>query len=303
MMLVGGTSCGASDNDSGGDDDNADDDSADDDDSTSDCLSLSEAQGVILVQICSGTFEMGCTAEQSNCNDDESPTHTVTLTRNYRLGQTEVTQAQWQALMGNNPSAHISCGLDCPAERVTWYDALAFTNAMSAAEGLDECYTLSDCVEADGEGMNCGSVEVNSPTGEPYDCAGYRLPTEAEWEYAARAGTTLLYAGSDTIDDVGWYTGNSGDTTHPVGAKLANAFDLHDMSGNVWEWLGDRYDASYYGSSEQTDPVGPDAGDYRGYRGGAWYVPIDFTRVSRRNHDHPEDRDYGRGLRLAITAQ
>jgi len=300
LALLGACSSGAGDDD---DSVGANDDDSGADNSDEDCLTHTITQGIDLVQVCAGTFEMGCTPEQSNCDPDESPVHEVTLTRAFWLGQTEVTQSQWQALMAGTPSFHASCGVDCPVEMVTWYEALLFTNAVSAAEGLDECYTLDDCASAPGQGTDCGSVTVNSPTGRPYDCSGYRLPTEAEWEYAARADSTTLYAGSDSIDDVGWYVDNSDGTTHPVGAKAPNAFGFLDMSGNVWEWLGDRYDASYYTGDAQTDPVGPDSGDYRAYRGGAWYAPADFTRVARRNHDHPENRGHGLGLRLARTVQ
>ena len=283
-----------------------DDDALGDDDSgestpDSDCLSTRTIQGIDLVQICAGTFQMGCTPEQSDCAPDESPTHQVTLTRDFWLGRTEITQAEWQSMMGNTPSFHSTCGDDCPVEMVTWYEALAFTNSLSEAEGLDECYTLDDCVSETGQGMHCGSVTINSSSGLPYDCVGYRLPSEAEWEYAARADSTLIYAGSDTIDDVGWYLDNSGSTTHPVGLKAPNNFDLVDMSGNVWEWMGDGYDPTYYNEAPTTDPLGPLTGDYRSYRSGAWYAPADFTRVARRNHDHPENRGHGLGLRIAMT--
>ena len=295
-------SCAGNDDDAVGNDDDAvgDDDSTDGDPGAG-CLSGSTAQGIEFIRICGGTFEMGCTAEQSSCQGDESPVHTVTLTRDFWLGTTEITQQQWQAVMGNNPSHHSSCGQDCPVENLNWYEALAFANAVSAAEGLPECFGLDDCTNPADSAMECSSVSVNSDTGLLYDCEGFRLPTEAEWEYAARAEDTLLYAGSDSIDDVGWYEGNSSETLHPVAQKQANGWGLYDMSGNVWEWGWDWYDPGYYPTSPATDPLGPGPTVYRSYRGGAWYAPAEYTRVARRNHDQPDRFNFGLGLRLVRT--
>jgi len=296
LLLLPPLGCNGDDDDSAGDDD-----SADDDDSGPDCLSTTTVQDIDLIHICGGSFDMGCTAEQSSCGADESPVHTVTLSRDFWLGRTEVTQEQWQALIGNNPSHHSSCGLDCPVENLNWYEALAFANAVSAAAGLPECFELGDCTNTPGNGMDCGSVAVNSDTGSLYDCEGFRTPTEAEWEYAARSEAALLYAGSDSIDEVGWYDGNSSASTHPVAQKQANGWGLYDMSGNVWEWSWDWYDASYYPTSPATDPQGPGPTVFRTYRGGAWYAPAEYLRVARRNHDDPENFNFGLGLRLART--
>jgi formylglycine-generating enzyme required for sulfatase activity len=248
--------------------------------------------GMKLVPIFAGTFHMGCTPGQTGCGADEEPAHSVTLTHDFWMSVTEVTQKQWQGLMGNNPSYFESCGMDCPVERVNWYDTLAFANALSVAEGLQECFTLAD-----------HSVQVNTRSGSVYDCEGYRLPTEAEWEYAARAGTDLLYSGSDDVDSVAWYDGNSGKTTHPVAKKGANDWDLYDMSGHVMEWVWDWYGSNFYSASPVTDPQGPNTGDNRVFRGGSWFIFASFSRVADRYYFDPVDRANVLliGFRLART--
>ena len=258
---------------------------------SADCDDSDPNQGVLCgVVLSSGTFTMGCTAGQSSCGSDESPAHSVTLTNDFWMGETEVTQGKWQVLMGNNPSYFSSCGSDCPVETVSWYEVLEFANAVSSAEGLAECYNTAG-----------SSVSINSSSGSVYDCEGYRLPTEAEWEYAARAGTDLLYAGSNTIDDVAWYNSNSGNTTHAVATKAANAWGLYDMSGNVWEWTWDRYDSGYYSSSPSADPEGPSSGSVRVLRGGDWFNYASGTRGANRLYRVPDDRRYDLGFRLSRT--
>ena len=190
--------------------------------------------------------------------------HSETL-NDFYIGKTEVTQAQWQAIMGTNPSSFKNCD-QCPVEQVSWGDAQEFIKKLNAKT-------------------------VKS----------YRLPTEAEWEYAARGGknSTYNYAGSNTVDEVAWYDSNSGRKTHPVGQKKANDLGLHDMSGNVLEWCQDWYDIGYYAKSPSSNPPGPTTGSLRVIRGGSWYSVPAYVRVAGRNSSAPGNRDFDVGFRLA----
>ena len=220
-----------------------------------------------MVYVEGGTFTMGATSEQgSDAYNDERPAHKVTLS-GYSIGQTEVTQELWQAVMGSNPSYFK--GAKLPVERVSWNDCQTFI------------------------------TKLNQLTGKKF-----RLPTEAEWEYAARGGGKnskgYKYAGSNTVGDVAWYDGNSSSTTHEVATKQPNELGLYDMSGNVWEWCQDRYGSSYYSSSPQTNPTGPSSGSYRVLRGGGWNYYAGYCRVSHRSGNYPDNRFSHFGLRLAL---
>jgi formylglycine-generating enzyme required for sulfatase activity len=182
-----------------------------------------------FVQISPGEFMMGCSTGDIDCNADERPIHHVQLTKPFQLGKYEVTQAQWTSVMGSNPST--MKGDDRPVETVSKDEAHEFLNKLNAQN----------------------------------DGYHYRLPTEAEWEYAARAGSTTPYAGS--LDEIAWYTGNSEDETHPVGKKKPNAWGLYDMEGNVKEWVEDNYSQNYYTNSPATDPTGPQGGQRGGFGG------------------------------------
>ena len=241
------------------------------------------------MKVPASTFLMGCTDGQSDCDDDETE-HSVTLTHDYFVGVTEVTQGQFQAVMGYNPASFTDCGADCPVEEVSWYESAAYANAMSDAGGLSQCYTCT----GDGSSVECDVA------GNPYDCTGYRLLTEAEWEGAARCGTDLLYAGSDDIFDVGWISDNSGDTTHTVAGLAPNACGLYDMSGNVWEWTQDWYDD--YGSGAATDPAGPEWGSLRVVRGGDWGSGAGYAAVSGRGGGYPAGAGNGVGFRLGRSS-
>ena len=220
-----------------------------------------------MVPVEGGTFTMGATSEQgSDAEDDEKPAHQVTLS-DYYIGQTEVTQALWKAVMGGNPS--FSKGDNLPVESVSWDDCQEFIQ------------------------------KLNQLTGKQF-----RLPTEAEWEYAARGGRKsrgYKYAGGNNIDSVAWYCDNSGNKTHPVATKQANELGVYDMSGNVWEWCSDWYGYHYYQSSSQSDPQGPSSGLFRVVRGGSYCLNARNCRVSGR-HFHA-DQGYYRsddlGLRLS----
>ena len=261
-----------------------------------------------FVRIEAGTFTMGSPSGELGRLSEETQ-HSVTLTRDFYLQTTEVTQAQWQSLMGNNPSNRGGCPT-CPVELVNWWEAVAYANALSVSEGLPACYTLTGCGAATpGNGMECSGVTINAADANPYDCEGYRLPTESEWEYAARAGTTTAtYAGNLTATDcsdttllpIAWFCGNSGNQTQPVGGKVANAWGLYDMLGNVWEWTWDRY-ATY--PSTATDPTGATGGSNRVRRGGSWLSNAQGARAAYRGNLAPGVRNFILGFRPARTAQ
>ncbi len=246
-----------------------------------------------MVLIPKGDFMMGALEDDEEANGDEKPRHKVTLTQNFLIGKYQVTQVLWESVMGSNPS--FLKGANRPVEQVRWVDVVEFCNELSELEGLTPAYTT------DGQNVTCNWT-VN----------GYRLPTEAEWECAARSGQQFKYAGSDNVDEVAWYYDNSGDETHPVGQKKPNGFGLYDMSGNVWEWLWDRMQVdddwnpigeSVYPSGYRTDPTGPDSGPSRVFRGGSWSDDAGDTRVSLRGNDDPPRRDFVLGFRLSRLVQ
>lgn len=207
---------------------------------------------------------MVATSEQgSDAESDEKPTHQVTLS-DYYIGETEVTQALWKAVMGRNPSNF--SGTNLPVEMVSWDDCQIFI------------------------------TKLNQLTGK-----NFRLPTEAEWEYAARGGQKsrgYKYAGSNTLSDVAWYWDNSSSKTHPVKQKQANELGLYDMSGNVSEWCQDWY--GKYGSAAQTNPIGPSSGSNRVFRGGSWFNSASYCRVAYRVSDSPGNRICYLGFRVVL---
>ena len=238
---------------------------------------------VAMTGIPSGTFCMG--SEDAEAYPEEAPVHMVTLTHPFWIGTTEFTQTQYVAARGKSPSRNEGCD-DCPVEWVTWYDAAVLANALSEAEGLEACYSPGP--------------EPDPADGYPYDCGGYRLPTEAEWEYAALAGNYTRYAGSDDADEVAWTSANSGGYTQPVCGLGLNAWGLCDMSGNVYEWTGDAH--GYYTAEAQTDPVAA-GGNSLVVRGGCMEVDPLLARASARSSGEPYARGSNLGLRLVRTSQ
>jgi formylglycine-generating enzyme required for sulfatase activity len=215
------------------------------------------------------------------------------------MGRYEVTQDQWQKVMNNNPSYFSECGSDCPVENVTWYEALEFANELSRRAGYSKCYQLSGCSGRAGEGMVCATATFAGT-----DCDGYRLATEAEWEYAARAETTTRWSFGDDetlLEQYAWFDGNSQGQTHPVARLKPNPWHLYDMHGNVWEWCWDWYGP--YPAGAQEDPVGPDAGEYRVLRGGSFFFRAGFLRSAVRSGDQPEVRFGGIGFRCVRSSR
>ena len=233
----------------------------------SDNISIPVKDGISIdmVRVEAGTFTMGATAEMEEPFDDAKPPHRVTLTNDYYIGKYEVTQALWQAVMGKNPSKFK--GDNLPVENVSWDDCQEFIS------------------------------QLNRITGKTF-----RLPTEAEWEYAARGGKKsrgYQYSGSNDISDVAWYDGNSGNKTHAVGSKQANELGIYDMSGNVWEWCQDWHGS--YSSSSQTNPTGVKSGSYRVIRGEGWFSGARICRSSYRDGRLPYASSRDQGLRLVLS--
>ena len=217
-----------------------------------------------MVEIPAGSFDMG----SNDGNADEKPVHRVTIAKPFAIGKTEVTQEQWHAVMGTDPSNFSACGDTCPVEQVSWNDAQEFIKKLNAKTGKQ-----------------------------------YRLPSEAEWEYACRAGAQQEFCGSNSQDSVSWNSFNSGsfffNTPHPVATKQANAFGLYDMSGNVWEWVEDTYHDDYAGAP--TDGSAWAGGSMRVLRGGSWGQDPKFGRASSRSKFGTTYRYYSYGFRLART--
>jgi len=230
--------------------------------------------GIECVYIKAGTFLMGSAESGPN---DEKPVHEVKISRDYWMGAREITQAQWRTLMGTDPSKYK--GDELPVEMVSWHETVEFCRKLTQRER--KASRLPD-----------GYV--------------YRLPTEAEWEYAARGGNKskgFMYPGSNDPEEVAWYHPGSSDETHPVGTKRPNELGLYDMAGNVWEWCLDFYAPDYYANSSKADPLNDNYGDktYRLCRGGSWGLYPTHCRSANRGGGTPAGRFYSYGFRVVLA--
>jgi formylglycine-generating enzyme required for sulfatase activity len=262
-----------------------------------------------FVHLKGGSFVMGSAEEERSRYTNEWQ-HEVTLTRDFELAATETTQREFQAVMGYNPSHFAGCA-SCPVETVSWHEAAAYCNALSRKHGLGACFTC----EGSGPSVRCDLAPAHRE-GKIYDCPGYRLPTDAEWEYAYRAGTRTVYYNGENephartdcsktdpiADAIGWYCANSGGKTHPVGMKKANPWGLHDLAGNVWEWCHDRYHA-VLGLEKAIDPWGIPVSSMQVVRGGAWKYYSRGMRAANRAWFKDHYRGDHHGFRPARSLQ
>ena len=244
-----------------------------------------------------GSFTMGSTKDLSARHEDETPHH-VTLTKDYFIGVYEITQMNWLNVTGDRPSFFRDCD-NCPVEQISWCDAVFFANKLSILSEFEPVYDLPQGFHGKTTVRECNEyapkVNIN------WDANGYRLPTEAEWQYAAEGGGGFLYSGANTPETVAWYGKNSKKRTHQVGGKQANAYKLYDMTGNVWEWCSDWH--APYEKEALIDPKGPKSGGSRIIRGGSWDFGVGGGRLNNRNQGMPGERSAYIGLRLTRNAK
>ena len=271
-------------------------------------------EGYTVVDIPAGTFMMGCTKGDTNCSPAEKPRHEVTLTRSFSIMKTEVTRAFYQQVMGTAPHSLFTCET-CPVAMVSWLDTVTFANTLSELEGVIPCYTVDK--------------QEKDEYGQPYvlwkdkACVGWRLPTEAEWEFAARGNQEFVFSGSGQLEEVAWFEENSDiqdvavvHRAHPVASKKANGYGVYDMTGNVAEWVWDfdrRYKKSqnpkgllgmeigYPSAAPRTDPIGEEKSNFHIYRGGSFISHRIGSRVSIRGMMGAESSGKFIGFRLVKT--
>lgn len=264
----------------------------------------------LFVEIKPRVFSLGAFDGDHDADAEEYPKHQVTLSRTFAMSRYQVTQNLWEKVMDMNPSSFI--GTNRPVENVNWLDCILFCNKYSEIKGLEKVYEVPKGLESVLKSQQKPiSVVVNRlarSIKQNLDATGYRLPTEAEWEYCAKANTNFLYSGSNNPEEVAWYgshfardlkSGNSHGATHLVGGKNPNAFGIHDMSGNVWEWCWDWY--GEYLSESISDPTGSLNGLNKVSRGGCWRGGTWGTRVSGRYRYEPSFRNSNIGFRLVRT--
>ncbi len=241
---------------------------------------FAQNRSIEMILVEAGSFDMGSTGG----DEDEKPVHSVTISKDYYIGKFEVTQKEWIAQMGSNPSEFK--GDNLPVEKVSWYDTVEFCNKLSNKEGLTPAYII--------DGTN---VTISSSSN------GYRLPTEAQWEFAARGGNLsrkFIYSGSNSVDEVAWYSANTIDErTQIVGSKKSNELGIYDMSGNVYEWCYDWL--GEYSSESKIDPVCITGID-RLIRGASWYNDAPSTRNAYRGYDSPDGSYDNLGFRIVLPA-
>ncbi len=231
-------------------------------------VDLGRGVKLTMVPIAAGEFLMGSPDSDKNASKDETPRHRVRITRPFYLGKYPVTQEQWEAVTGNNPSNVLEP--KSPVVNVSWEDCRQFCDMLNA---------------------------------KPHAAGKFQLPTEAQWEYACRAGSTTSYCfGSEEsrLGDFAWYAANAQLQAHSIGTKLPNVWGLYDMHGNVWQWCLDWYDRGYYANSPKDDPMGPATGPGRVFRGGGWDYPAASCRSAYRSEAEPDCRNYDLGLRVCL---
>ncbi len=258
-----------------------------------------------MIPVGPGSFRMG--SDDEAAYEDEAPVHPVTIHYSFYIGRFPVTQDLWQAVMGGENPSYFK-GERRPVEQVSWYDAAVFCNALNAKCGYEPVYFADPAFQLPFGLSSSGFVMTNEgPVYHNPAAPGYRLPSEAEWEYAARGGphnSKALYAGGDVLDELGWYYVNSHGETKPVGLKLPNELDIFDMSGNVWEWCEDHWHDNYNGVPDDgaawvdTEKLG----DLRVLRGGSWFSHARSCRSSDRTTDAPTYRDCTIGIRMGMVS-
>ena len=262
------------------------------------------------VQVSAGKFMMGSPSGELCASKTSEAQHQVSLTHTFEITRHEVTQGQFKGVMGYNPAKFTACGQSCPVEGVSWHEAAAYCNALSSRKGLSPCYDCSGTPPSVGCTVHWNYLQAGSSI---YNCPGYRLPTEAEWEYAYRAGTTSAYYSGGNDKDcwncntpqvnaaaIAWYCATSSTSTHPVGTKMPNKWGLYDMAGNVWEWVDDWYKADL-GTSPVADPWSHAQATNRTVRGGSWDKFAAYVRAAYRYYRTPYTRSSTVGFRPART--